>query len=76
MWLTPGRASGRKNSGPILFVNTPGEGECYEKEVLPHRKTDYKPMIYILKNRFTHVFMYSPNTYIEHLQMEYMDGSI
>ena len=25
MWLTPGKASGRKNSAPILFINTPGE---------------------------------------------------
>ena len=25
MWLTPGRASGRKNSAPILFINTPEE---------------------------------------------------
>ena len=23
MWVTPGRASGRKNSAPIHFINTP-----------------------------------------------------
>ena len=34
-------------SAPILFINTPEEGECYEEEVQPHRKTDCKPMIYI-----------------------------
>ena len=42
MWLTSGSASGRKNSAPILLKK-----ECYEEEVQPYRKTDYKPIIYI-----------------------------
>ena len=46
MWLTPGRAPICKNSAPILFINTP-EKECYEVEVQPYRKTEYKLMIYI-----------------------------
>ena len=46
MWLTPGRTSGRKITAPILFNNNP-EKECYEEEVQPCRKTDYKPIIYI-----------------------------
>ena len=41
MWLTSGRASGRKNAAPILFISTPG------KEVQPYRKTEYKPMMMI-----------------------------
>ena len=40
MWIMPGRASGRKNSAPIQFINT-------IEEVEPYRKTDYKPRIYI-----------------------------
>ena len=43
MWFTPGMASGRKDSAPIRFINTP------EEEVQPYRKTDYKPMIYYTK---------------------------
>ena len=42
----PGRASSRKNSAPIVFINIPEE-EWYEEEVQPHRKTDYTPFIYI-----------------------------
>ena len=26
LWLTSGRASGRKNAAPILFINTPEKG--------------------------------------------------
>ena len=33
---------------PILFINTPEEGACYEEEVQPYRKTDYKPIIYYM----------------------------
>ena len=40
MWLTPGKASGRKNVAPRLL-----EKECYEGEFQPYRKTDYKPMM-------------------------------
>ena len=47
MWLTPGRASGGEKYAPILFINTPEEGECYGKEVQRHRKMDYKPLIYL-----------------------------
>ena len=43
MWLTPGKASGRKNSAPKLFM-------MYEEEVQPYRKTDYKPIIIIYNN--------------------------
>ena len=28
------------------FYDIPGSGECYEEEVQPYRKTDYKPIIY------------------------------
>ena len=42
MLLTSGRTSGRKNAAPI-----PIEMECYEGEVQPYRKTDYKPMMMI-----------------------------
>ena len=49
MWLTPGRASGRKNSAPIPFINTLVKKECYEGGVQPYRKMDYKPMVYICK---------------------------
>ena len=45
MWLTPGKASGRKNSAPILLINI-------HEEVQPHRKTDYKLMIYIVYMAF------------------------
>ena len=41
MWLIPGRAFGRKNSSVTLM-----EKECYEVEVQPYRKTDYKPMFF------------------------------
>ena len=44
MWLTPGRASGRKNSAPILFINTSGKG-VFRGEVQHYWKTDYKPMM-------------------------------
>ena len=47
MWLTSGRASGRKTLLQYSSL-TPLERECYEGEVHPYRKTDYKPMIYIL----------------------------
>ena len=46
MWLTPGRASARKNSVPILLL-TLLKKECYKEEVQPYRKMKYKPMIYI-----------------------------
>ena len=47
MWLTSGRTSGRKKtllqySSLTLLIK-----DCYEEEVQPHWKTDYKPMIYI-----------------------------
>ena len=45
MWLTPGRASDRKNSALILLKK-----ERYEEEVQPYRKSDYKPLIYVLFN--------------------------
>ena len=48
MWFTPGRASGYTTLLQYSSTNTPEEGECYEEEVQPHRKTDYKPMIYII----------------------------
>ena len=35
-----------ENSAPILFIYTPRK-ECYEGEVQPYWKTDYKPIIYI-----------------------------
>ena len=44
MWLTSAKESGRNNSAPLL------EKECYPGEVQPHRKMDYKPMIYIIYN--------------------------
>ena len=43
MWLTLGRASGRKNSAPILFINTPEEGLLYVKKSDPIGKKDYEP---------------------------------
>ena len=47
MWLTSGRASGR-NKTLLQFTSlTLLESECYEGEVQPYRKTDYKPIIYI-----------------------------
>ena len=46
MWLTSGRASGRKTLLQYSSL-TPLERECYEGEVQPYRKTDYKPIIYI-----------------------------
>ena len=43
-----GRAQGRKKTLiQYSSIHTPEEGECYEEEVQPHRKTDYNPMIYI-----------------------------
>ena len=47
MWLTSGRASGRKTLLQYSSL-TPLERECYEEEVQPYWKTDYKPIIYIL----------------------------
>ena len=46
MWMTSGRASGRKT---LLQYSSlaPLERECYEGEVQPYRKTDYKPMMMI-----------------------------
>ena len=46
MWLTPGRVSGHKNSA-LYSSSTLLKKECYEEEVQPYRKTDYKPLIYI-----------------------------
>ena len=46
MWLTSGRASSRKTLLQYSSL-TPLEWECYEGEVQPYRKTDYKPIIYI-----------------------------
>ena len=45
-YLTPGKASGHKTL-PQYSSLTLLKKECYEDEVQPHRKTDYKPMIYI-----------------------------
>ena len=53
MWLTlikyvvdgSGRASGRKKMLLQYSSLTPLERECYEGEVQPYRKTDYKPII-------------------------------
>ena len=47
MWLTSERASGRKTLLQYSSL-TPLERECYEGEVEPYRKTDYKPIIYII----------------------------
>ena len=47
MWLTLGRASGRKTLLQYSLL-TPLERECYEGEVQPYRKTDYKLIIYII----------------------------
>ena len=44
-----GKASGHETLLQNSSTNTPEERECYEEEVQPHRKTDYKPMIYIIK---------------------------
>ena len=46
MWLTSGRASGRKTMLQYSSL-TPMERERYEGEAQPYRKTDYKPIIYI-----------------------------
>ena len=44
-----------KNAAPILFISlTPLERECYEGEVQPYQKTDYKPIIYKSK-LFEHI---------------------
>ena len=43
MWLTSGWASGRKTLLQYSSL-TPLERECYEGEVPPYRKTDYKPI--------------------------------
>ena len=43
MWLTSGRASGRKT---LLQYSSLTPLERYEGEVQPYRKTDYKPIIY------------------------------
>ena len=45
MWLTLGRASGRKKTLLQYSSLTPLERECYEGEVQPYRKMDYKPMM-------------------------------
>ena len=37
---------------------TPMERECYEGEVQPYRKTDYKPMIYIKQYLHTQLNMH------------------
>ena len=34
------------------------ENECYEEEVQPYRKTDYKPIIYIQYDSFDIIFVY------------------
>ena len=44
MWLTPGRTSGHNEIAPIFFT----EG-ILRREVQSHRKTDYKPMMYMIK---------------------------
>ena len=65
MWLTSGRASGRKTLLQYSSL-TPLERECYEEEVQPYRKTDYKPIIYkrhrlqALELSQTHVLTLSP----------------
>ena len=41
MWVTSGRASGRKKT--LLQYSL--ERECYEEEVQPYRKMNYKPMM-------------------------------
>ena len=41
-----------KNAAPILLL-TPLERECYEGEVQPYRKTDYKPIICIYTSLHT-----------------------
>ena len=46
MWLMPGRPSGRKTLLQHSSLIPLGR-ECYEGEVQPYRKTDYKPIIYI-----------------------------
>ena len=52
MWLTPGRASVVNKYVPILFINTLGK-ECYEVEVQPYRKADFKPMLGVRLHYFT-----------------------
>ena len=71
MWLTSGMASGHKTLLQYSSTNTPQGGECYEEEVQPNRKTDYKPMIYIIWNShmffhiYTHTFKYVSSVFIE-----------
>ena len=63
MWLTSGRASGRKT---LLQYSSPLERECYDGEVQPYRKTDYKPIIiytrFIQQSPFTHTKHYNSQT--------------
>ena len=46
MWLMSGKTYGRKNSAPILFINTPAEGMLWIEWKF-NGKMDYKPIIYI-----------------------------
>ena len=45
--VASGRASGRKTLLQYSSL-TPLERECCEGEVQPYRKTDYKPIIYVI----------------------------
>ena len=47
MWLMSGRSSGRKTLLQYSSL-TPLERECYEGEVQPYRKMDYKPMMMMM----------------------------
>ena len=36
-----------RSTKKMSMIEVNGEGMCYEEEVQPYRKTDYKPIIYI-----------------------------
>ena len=74
MWLTlvkyvvdrSGKASGRKKTLLQYSSLTPLERECYEEEVQPYRKTDYKPMMMMnsIVNTCALLFIYYHNNII------------
>ena len=58
MWLTPGRASGCKNSAPILFINTPEKRNVMKRKSNPIRKQTINQLyiyIYICDLREFHI---------------------
>ena len=61
-----GKASGRKKTLLRYSSLTPLEKECYEGEVQPYRKRDYKPVIISILLIYYHTYMHKLETYLVH----------